>query len=142
MDQAEPRVGLLDALIAHEHDAPRLFVLRQQPPSIPGLLAGLKRLDELVYDAQLRDPPAFLRAKYPDPLPAIDSALFKSTLEAAITGDTARARILLAELALTDLMSLGSLIGRLKLAISDLDAGRLRTTVTESIAEHQGTLPL
>jgi len=107
---------LVAAMLAGDVAAAADFVQRQPVQSLPTLIDGAQCLSAVLHVLQLRDTDAFLRAKYPDPLPVIDGAVFRSALDAAINGEGEQAQAILAPLPLPTLFAVSSLAHRLRLA--------------------------
>jgi hypothetical protein len=106
----------LEAMLNGDAAAVYEFLRRQPTEALQPTAEACGLLARVLHNLQLRDPEAFLRAKYPDPLPAIDAALFRRALTAAFEHDQSAARDVLAPLALPELIAVSALCERLRLA--------------------------
>lgn len=98
--------AMLDALLAGETRSAPEWVRAQDPAQRAALRAAAEIVHHHAYDLLLRDVPAFMAFKTPDPPPPVDKQLFRSLIEGAITDKPDRVRAQLSPLPLNDLWAI------------------------------------
>lgn len=86
---AEPL--MLDEMLAGDTRFVAEWVNLQPPSTRPALRAAADAIHIAAYDLMLRDVPAFMKFKTPDPVPALPRELFKAVIESAMPGGDATA---------------------------------------------------
>ena len=98
---------MLDDMLAGNTRVVPEWVALQPAPARPALRAAAKTIHGIAYDLMLRDVPAFMRFKTPDPPPLIPRDLFRGAIDTAMAGGDASAlRELLAPSTLPELYAL------------------------------------
>lgn len=98
---------MLDEVLAGDTRIIPEWVALQAPAARPALRAAALAIHTVAYDLLLRDVPAFMRFKTPDPPPVLPRDLFRSVIDTAMKGGDANAlRALLADSSLNELYAL------------------------------------
>jgi hypothetical protein len=85
-----------------------------------------------MFDLQLVDPTPFLKTKAPDPMPAVDESVFRSSMDSALTNRCGEVFAVLKHVTLIDLFAIFSLAHRLRLSAIN----RQRSQITSAVLPH------
>lgn len=98
---------MLDEVLAGDTRIVPEWVALQPPSTRPALRAAAVAIHTAAYDLLLRDVPAFMRFKTPDPPPVLPRDLFRTVIDTAMQGGDASAlRALLDTSSLDELYAL------------------------------------
>lgn len=131
-----PLQQLVDRMLLNDEPATREFVTRQQPTTWSGLVAICDRIDAHLFHLMLRDAAAFMKHKWPDPLPRVNPDLLRYALEGHFTSDSDR----FDRLTLDELTAFKALINKVQTAAKLAADGKLRRTVLNGYLDVQNSL--